>query len=198
MASLTSLAAIYERLPKSAKKALQKKVAGYVMGTPGKDDGISGAMMKRASQEVGGLSEDEVKERLKPYKKSFKQDLGYGAASAAADLVKGVFDYKAIKNLTLGDALLAMSHIADSPGYVNPLTAAVSPAVAAQTVKGAKNKITGDTVHKMVHDIVEPLREGAERRLSTELLIRENPNAGFYDYNRHRSNVYNNQSRRNH
>lgn len=203
MAALATITALYGMLPKKAKKALRARLVGEIMGT-GNGDGLIDGVLKNASREINGPDaedkekhESEVQERLKPYRKTFGQDVMYGLTSAGADLAKGVFDYKAAKDSLLGDALLSMSHIADSPGYVNPLTAAVAPMVAAQKVKGIGNQIIGDTAHKTIHDIADPLREGAERRLSTELLIRENPNAGFYDYNRHRSNVYNKQSGRN-
>lgn len=203
MAALATITALYGMLPKKAKKALRTRLVGEIMGT-GNGDGLIDGVLKNASREINGPSEEDkkryeadVKERLKPYKKTFLQDALYGGASAGADVFKGVQDYRAVKDSLLGDALLAMSHIADSPGYVNPLTAAVAPMAAAQKVKSAGNQILGDTAHKAIHDIADTLREGAERRLSTELLIRENPNAGFYDYNRHRSNVYNNQRGRN-
>lgn len=197
MPALATIATMYQLLPASAKKALRKKVVDNIMGTPGKNDGLIDAALKKANQEFNGLSEKEVAERMKPYKKTVLQDAIYGSAMGASDLLKGAFDYKAVKDSLLGDALLSMSHIADSPGYVNPLTAAVAPTAAAYKAKGAGRQIAGDTAYNAIRDLANPIREGAERRLSTELLIRENPNAGFYDYNRHRSNIYNKGSGRN-
>lgn len=196
MDALSTISSIYDMLPKKGKAALRAKLFSHLMGSNG-SDGLLDSLLGKADEQVNGISDKDVEERMKPYKKTILQDILYGGASAGADIFKGYKNYQATKESLLGDALLAMSHMTDSPGYSNPLTAAMAPVYAAQKIKGVGHQLTGDTAHKAIHDIADPLREGAERRLSTELLIRENPNAGFYDYNRHRSNIYNRGSGRN-
>lgn len=189
----TELVKIYEALPAGAKKYIKNKIVGDLV----KDDGALsspklGSLWNKSATTVDPVLDDKVvASRMKPYQKGLWKDVLYGVGSAAGDIIEGAGDVIGTRQSLLGDALSALSHVADSPGYVNPLNAAVAPISIGRKMSGYTAKKFGEVANTALHDVIDPLKKHRDLMRNAELLIRERPNTGFYNWERHEDYVGN-------
>lgn len=189
----TELVKIYEALPKGAKKYIKNKIVGDLVKEGGALSSPKlGSLWNKSATPVDPVLDDKVvAERMKPYQKGLWKDVLYGVGSAAGDLIEGAGDIVGTRQSLLGDALSALSHVADSPGYVNPLNAAVAPISIGKKRSGYTLQKAGEVVNTALHDVIDPLKKHRDLMRNAELLIRERPNTGFYNWERHEDYVGN-------
>ena len=182
----------YNKLDKDKKreifKVLLKDPAIKEMTGLDKSDSKKGGA-KEVAKSADDASEAALLKGRKALKKSFLPTLGGGIVDAFGTGVEAAGDIYGAKESLLGDALLAMTGLYNSPGYVNPAASGMAPIAAAQKAKGYGFQRGGQAVNDAIHAIKDPLERRADENRSIELLLTEKPNTGYYDLQRHRESV---------
>lgn len=169
---LSMLMEIYRSLPDSEKQKVTESMKERLPD-------LFKAHLDSAEKSMRGLSDDDVKDAMKPFKKGIWKDILFGAADAAGDIAKGVQDIKGTKKSLLADALIAQSPFA-SADYVDPASAFIRPAASAIKAKGYEEGRKGEMVQDVLGDIFDPMRERERNLRQTEQEIRLQPNTGYY------------------
>lgn len=169
---LSMLMEIYKSLTESEKQKVTESMKERLPE-------LFKAHLDSAEKSMRGLSDDDVKDAMKPFKKGIWKDILFGAADAAGDIAKGVQDIKGTKKSLLADALIAQSPFA-SADYVDPASAFIRPAASAIKAKGYEEGRKGEMVQDVLGDIFDPMRERERNLRQTEQEIRLQPNTGYY------------------
>ena len=188
MIPLGQLIALVNAIPEDQRNELLETLGGALKGTD-EEKGIIDLALENSKQSLTAPTEKEIQENLKRYKVGKKEAIGHGLAKGLADISEIAGNTYGGYQSLLGEALLSMSHLADSPGYVNPLTAAVAPVVAGNAARGLVSQGLGKGVANTIRNIDSEIQKADDMNRNTELLIRENPNTGYYNLQRHRETV---------
>lgn len=162
---------------------IAKKFNTMLYGDPNNpdDEGLFGKFTD--GSQFDDATEENIQNELSRYKRSTGQAIADNVLQGLGTAAKGAGSAWNAYHGLLGDALLASSQAAQSPGYANPFV--MVPTIAAgRKAAGQVGGIIGDTIGTILQDVGQDIKSEREKEREVELLLRQHPSGQFYDARR--------------